>query len=208
MLVRDRGIRGIVISLKDGLQSAREISLIENPENPGMVLVQVGAGVKMSYLAKYTARHGLSGLEGLVGVPGSLGGALIMNAGAEGIEIGPSVRSVSRINEKGEVERLNRDQLDFQYRKTIFPPGGGVIFKAELELRKGSLVEIQEKIDSHLRKRARTQPLDIPNSGSVFRNPPGEKAGRLIEELNLKGYHSKDEHQLIYLYLKDQDQRS
>ena len=188
LLVRDRGIRGIVLSLKDGNSETKKISLCENPENSETVLVQVGASVKVSYLAKYTARHGLVGIEGLAGVPGSIGGAVTMNAGAEGTEIGSFIRSISRITEKGNLQTLNRKALDFQYRKAIFPSGKGIVIKAELELRKGRSVDIQERIDRNLQKRNQTQPLNIPNCGSVFKNPPNDKAGRLIESLNLKGY--------------------
>ena len=188
LLVRDKGIRGIVVSLKDAFPAAKKISICEKPDDTERVLVRAGAGVKMSYLAKHTSRQGLWGLEGLVGVPGSLGGTLVMNAGAEGVEIGPSVRSVSRVTSRGELQRLNRNEMEFQYRKTVFPPGGGVIVEAELELQKGRAVEIQEVVDRNLRKRNLSQPLNIPNSGSIFKNPINDKAGRLIEAAGLKGF--------------------
>ena len=141
----------------------------------------------MSYLAKHAARYSLTGIEHLVGIPGSLGGAIIMNAGAEGTEIGQVLRSVTRITPDGEIQTLKRDELSFEYRKTIFPDGEGIIIEAELELGEGNRPEIQNAMDRHLLRRSQTQPLTVPNSGSVFKNPDGDTAGRLIESLGLKG---------------------
>ena len=110
-----------------------------------------------------------------------------MNAGAEGTEIGQVLRSVTLLNPDGEIQTLKRDELTFEYRKTIFPNGEGIIIEAELELEEGNRPDIQNAMDQHLSRRSRTQPLTIPNSGSVFKNPEGDKAGRLIESLGLKG---------------------
>ena len=192
LLVRDNGIRGIVISLKEGFKSAKDIVFYANQDDPNTVKVCAGAGVKMSYLAKHTARQGLTGLEALVGIPGSLGGGIIMNAGAEGTEIGKSIETLTRITNDGRIQTLKRQDLTFQYRNTFFPPGGGIIVEAELKLRKGKPIEIQNTIDRYLHKRNQSQPLNIPNSGSIFKNPPGQKAGRLIEEVRLKGYSVGD----------------
>ena len=141
----------------------------------------------MSYLAKHAARYSLTGIEQLVGIPGSLGGAIVMNAGAEGTEIGQVLRSVTLVTPDGEIQTIKRDELTFEYRKTIFPNGEGIIIEAELELEEGNRPDIQNAMDQHLSRRSRTQPLTIPNSGSVFKNPEGDKAGRLIESLGLKG---------------------
>ena len=189
LLIRDNGIRGIVVSLKESFKSAKDITFYEDAEDPNYVMVSAGAGVKISYLAKHTARNGLTGLEALVGIPGSLGGGIIMNAGAEGTEIGEFILTLTRITHGGRVQVLKRGDLTFQYRKTFFPKDeGGIILKAELKLKKDDLVKIQNNITRYLSKRNRTQPLNIPNSGSVFKNPDGDKAGRLIEKAGLKGY--------------------
>ena len=90
------------------------------------------------------------------------------------------------------VQVLKKEDLTFQYRKTFFPPGDGVVIEAKLNLKKGDPVKIQNNINRYLEKRNRTQPLNIPNSGSVFKNPIGGKAGRLIEEVGLKGYSVGD----------------
>ena len=187
MLVSDRGIRGIVVSLKDQFKDIKRPLFFRKETGNRRAVIKAGAGVKMSYLAKHAARYSLTGIEQLVGIPGSLGGAIVMNAGAEGTEIGQVLRSVTLLNPDGEIQTLKRDELTFEYRKTIFPNGEGIIIEAELELEEGNRPDIQNAMDQHLSRRARTQPLTIPNSGSVFKNPEGDKAGRLIESLGLKG---------------------
>ncbi len=188
LLVSDRGFRGIVLSLKENFKSIQAPLFWRTAEGEEKAVVKVGAGVKMSYLVKYLARYSLTGIEDLVGIPGSLGGAVIMNAGAEGTEIGQAIRSVTRVTSQGEIEVTQKKDLIFRYRKTLFPDGGGIVVEAELELKKGEAVDIQNKIDRHLSRRRNTQPLSLPNSGSVFKNPEGDKAGRLIEAAGLKGF--------------------
>ncbi len=188
LVVSDRGFRGIVLSLKENFKSIQAPLFWRTAEGEEKAVVKVGAGVKMSYLVKYLARYSLTGIEDLVGIPGSLGGAVIMNAGAEGTEIGQAIRSVTRVTSQGEIEVTQKKDLIFRYRKTLFPDGGGIVVEAELELKKGEAVDIQNKIDRHLSRRRNTQPLSLPNSGSVFKNPEGDKAGRLIEAAGLKGF--------------------
>ncbi|MBT5027364.1 MAG: UDP-N-acetylmuramate dehydrogenase [Nitrospina sp.] len=187
LLVSDRGLRGVVISLQDRFKEIKRPLFFRKETGNRRAVIKAGAGVKMSYLAKYMARYALTGMEDLVGIPGSLGGAIIMNAGAEGTETSQLIRSVTRITPDGEIETLTRDNLIFEYRKTIFPTEKGIIIEAELELEEGDRTEIQNAMDQHLSRRAQTQPLTVPNSGSVFKNPEGDKAGRLIESLGLKG---------------------
>ncbi|MCH8157430.1 MAG: UDP-N-acetylmuramate dehydrogenase, partial [Nitrospinae bacterium] len=150
--------------------------------------ILAGAGVKLSYLAKYAARYGLTGIERLAGIPGSVGGAVVMNAGAEGTEIGQVIRSVTRVTMSGEVETLKKDELTFSYRKTDFPSGTGIVIEAELDLAKGETTAVHRTMDDHLSRRSSTQPLNMPNSGSIFKNPQDDTAGRLIESSGLKGY--------------------
>jgi UDP-N-acetylmuramate dehydrogenase len=188
LLASDRGIRGIVISLKKCFKEIKRPLFFKKEDGKRRAVIKVGAGAKMSYLAKHAARFSLKGIERLVGIPGSLGGAIIMNAGAEGTEIGPVIRSVTRINRNGEIETLNHEDLSFQYRKTVFPDEPGIITEAEIELEEGDRSEIMSTMDRHLSKRAQTQPLTIPNSGSIFKNPEGDTAGRIIESIGLKGY--------------------
>ena len=187
LLVGDRGIRGIVVSLKNCFKSIKRPVFYKTPDGKERAVIQVDAGVKLSYLAKYAARYGLKGIESLVGIPGSVGGAVVMNAGAEGTEIGQVLRSVKRIDLDGEVETFNKDEIKFTYRKTIFPSEEGIVISAELDLEKGEISEVHRKMDDHLSRRSSTQPLTMPNSGSIFKNPEGDSAGRLIESSGLKG---------------------
>ena len=187
LLVGDRGIRGIVVSLKNCFKSIKRPVFYKTPEGKERAVIQVDAGVKLSYLAKYAARYGLKGIESLVGIPGSVGGAVVMNAGAEGTEIGQVLRSVKRIDLDGEVETFDKDEIKFTYRKTIFPSEEGIVISAELDLEKGETSEVHRKMDAHLSRRSSTQPLTMPNSGSIFKNPEGDSAGRLIESSGLKG---------------------
>jgi UDP-N-acetylmuramate dehydrogenase len=188
LLASDRGIRGIVISLKECFKEIKRPLFFKKEDGKRRAVIKVGAGAKMSYLAKHAARFSLKGIERLVGIPGSLGGAIIMNAGAEGAEIGHVLRSVTRITRNGEIETLKGGDLSFQYRKTIFPGESGVIIEAEIELEEGDRSEIMSTMDRHLSRRAQTQPLTIPNSGSIFKNPEEDAAGRIIESIGLKGY--------------------
>jgi len=187
LLAPDNGIRGIVISLKNSFRSIGAPVFEQSAEKKDKAVLRVGAGVKLSYLAKYAAKYSLTGIEHLVGIPGSLGGAIIMNAGAEGTEIGPFIRSVTRVTPKGEVEVLQGNEINFSYRKTVFPTEGGIIVEAELELEKGDMKKIHETMNSHLVRRSSKQPLTVPNSGSIFKNPLNDSAGRLIESAGLKG---------------------
>ena len=188
LLASDRGIRGIVISLKECFKEIKRPLFFKKEDGKRRAVIKVGAGAKMSYLAKHAARYSLTGLERLVGIPGSLGGAIIMNAGAEGTEIGPVLRSITRVTQNGEMETLKREDISFQYRKTILPNETGIIIEAEIELEEGDRSEIMTTMDRHLSRRAQTQPLTIPNSGSIFKNPEGDAAGRIIESVGLKGY--------------------
>ena len=111
-----------------------------------------------------------------------------MNAGAEGTEIESVLRNVTHITRNGKIETLKREDLSFQYRKTIFPDEAGIVIEAEIELKEGDRSEIVATMDHHLSRRSQTQPLTIPNSGSIFKNPEGDTAGRIIESLGLKGH--------------------
>jgi UDP-N-acetylmuramate dehydrogenase len=188
LLVRDSGFRGIVICLKNSFRTLETPVFKQSADKKETAVIKVGAGVKLSYLAKYAARYSLTGMEHLVGIPGSLGGAVIMNAGAEGTEIGPFIRSVTRVKANGDVEVLKGEEIEFSYRKSVFPSEGGIVVEAEIELAKGNTETIHKTMASHLARRSSTQPLTVPNSGSIFKNPPNDSAGRLIESAGLKGH--------------------
>jgi UDP-N-acetylmuramate dehydrogenase len=188
LLVRDQGIRGIVISLKNCFKSIKRPVFFKSLDGKEKAVIQVDGGVKLSYLAKYTARYGLKGIENLVGIPGSVGGSVAMNAGAEGSEVSHVLRSVKFMTLDGEIKTYSKNEMVFAYRKTTFPSKGGIVIEAELELEKGEINDIHREMDRYLSRRGSTQPLTMPNSGSIFKNPDGEKAGHLIESAGLKGF--------------------
>jgi len=179
LLVGDNGIKGVVIVLKDRLASVEE----EGTEPPSLL---VGGGLAISDLLSYCRRNGLSGLEFMAGIPGTLGGAVLMNAGAWGKEIGEQVLDVLTVRNDGAPVALNREKAWFAYRSSSIPEGT-VIYGAKIGLQMGDRDRIAEMIAVNLKRKKETQPLDHPSAGSVFKNPPGDYAGRLIERAGLKG---------------------
>jgi len=177
LLVRDGGYRGTVVATQGCLT---EMTLIE--EN----LLRVEAGVASAHVARFAARAGLCGVEFLAGIPGTMGGALAMNAGAFGDEIWPVVESVETIDRTGRVRVRKPEDFDVAYRKVIAPAGEWFL-AARLRLKQGDTAQGQLRIRQLLEKRAAAQPIGQPSCGSVFRNPEGDYAARLIESAGLKG---------------------
>ncbi|MUT66190.1 UDP-N-acetylmuramate dehydrogenase [Paenibacillus sp. NEAU-GSW1] len=177
MLVRDKGIRGVVIKPRDGLDYVR---FEDN-------LVHAGAGYSFIKLAVMTGKNGLSGLEFAGGIPGAVGGAVYMNAGAHGSDVSRIFRSADIVLETGEVVRFEREDMQFSYRHSILHEKKGLVLEATFELTEGDRKEITTAMNAHKERRLRTQPLQLASCGSVFRNPTGDHAARLIEEAGLKG---------------------
>lgn len=175
LLVLDGGISGIVVNAR----SFNKLSLSNNNR------LYAEAGTTLPLISKYAMEMGLSGLEFASGIPGSLGGAIIMNAGANGEEIGPLIRSIKILDMSGTIHDIKEDGLEFGYRSSRLPHG--IIISAELGLKRFKKREIKDEWRKELIKRKKTQPLSLPNAGSIFKNPPGDYAGRLIEEVGLKG---------------------
>ena len=178
LLVRDGGIRGTVINTRNRLKG-----MCKRDE----CRVYVEAGVPCALIARYCGEQGLDGAEFLAGIPGTLGGALKMNAGAFGGETWAIVDSVETIDELGQVRQRNRADYDVAYR-SVSGPGQEWFLSAELRLKSGDIAESQQKIKILLERRNQTQPTNQPSCGSVFKNPPGDFAARLIEACGLKGY--------------------
>lgn len=178
MLVSDKGIRGLVIHIGKDLS---DISVSGN-------IITAQAGALMSKVASEALRAELTGFETLSGIPGSLGGGLFMNAGAYGGEIKNVVKSVTYIDESGEIYTVSNEECKFSYRHSIFCDGGKYILSAELELKKGDPSEIKAAMDDYNNRRKEKQPLSMPSAGSTFKRPEGYFAGRLIEDCGLKGY--------------------
>jgi len=182
LLVSDEGFTGVVI------QTQGCLSTLERVGERG---VRAESGVSCARLARFATRLGLTGVEFLAGIPGTLGGALAMNAGAYGGETWDRVRRVLTIDRRGEVrERLPTD-FEIGYRRVQGPPGEWFL-EAEMKLESGDATASLERIRELLERRGRTQPIGLPSCGSVFRNPPGDYAARLIEAAGLKGLRVGD----------------
>ena len=149
--------------------------------------VTVGAGYNLMKLSMKCAGLGLSGLEFASGIPGTIGGAIYMNAGAYNCSMSDIVKSVTIVNEKFEIKTLNLDLLKFGYRDSIFKSKNYICISAVLKLSFSDKEKIMNLINERKQKRLISQPLEYPSAGSVFRNPEGEFAGALIESLGFKG---------------------
>lgn len=178
VLVKDKGIRGVVVKLGNALKSM---------ECSGDKLT-AEAGVSLAGIANKAAACGLTGLEFAVGIPGSLGGAVFMNAGAYDGEMCKVVAQVTVLTSDGKIEVLSNEDLEFGYRHSSIQDNGAIIISVEMQLAIGDINEIRAKMADFTNRRTTKQPLDIPNAGSMFRRPPGYYAGTLIEEAGLKGY--------------------
>ncbi len=177
LIVRDGGIRGVVIDLTQGFSGIEE-----SPEDS--FSVRVGGGELLPRLVHWAKDRGLSGIESLIGIPGTVGGALIMNAGTRDGEISNVVQDVEWIESDGEIHIVPKASLQFEYRHFEIPRGA-VLLSARLQFHKGDVVEIQEKMKGYLEKRR--EPKGIPSAGCIFKNPPKGFAGRLIDQAGLKG---------------------
>ncbi|MDP6605263.1 MAG: UDP-N-acetylmuramate dehydrogenase [Dehalococcoidia bacterium] len=177
VLVADEGVTGVVVSLRDACGAY---------EFDGKRVI-VGAGVMLPALARAAAERGLGGLEFAVGIPGAVGGALQSNAGiGDGRAIGALVRNVEVLD--GDALRvLERDEVVFEYRTSSLRHSGLIVLSATLELNERPAAEIEAEMRELLAARAATQPTAGPNAGSIFRNPEGDYAGRVIEAAGLKG---------------------
>ena len=175
LLVRDGGIRGIVMSL---------VRLRGIKEEPGSVLYAEG-GVGMPTLIGYAIRHSLAGLEWAAGIPGTVAGCVVMNAGTKLGEMKDSVKAVRMVNMKGQLIEVEAAQVRFAYRRALLPRG--IVVGVWLQLKQGVRTEIERVVKDYLHYRRDTQPLALPSAGCVFKNPPNDSAGRLIEAVGLKG---------------------
>jgi UDP-N-acetylmuramate dehydrogenase len=180
LLIRDGGIRGIVISL---------VRLRGIKEESGSVLYAEG-GVGMPTLIGYAIRHSLAGLEWAAGIPGTVAGCVVMNAGTNLGEMKDSLKAVRMVNIKGQIVDLEAALVRFEYRRALLPRG--IVVGVWLQLKQGVRSEIERVVKDYLRYRRDTQPLAMPSAGCVFKNPLSGSAGRLIEEAGLKGAHIGD----------------
>jgi UDP-N-acetylmuramate dehydrogenase len=175
LLIRDGGISGIVVSL---------VRLRAIKELPGSILYAEG-GVGMPTLIAYAIRHSLAGLEWAAGIPGTVAGCVVMNAGTKLGEMKDSVKAVRMVNMKGQIIDVEAAQVRFEYRRALLPRG--IVVGVWLQLKQGVRSEIERVVKDYLHYRRDTQPLALPSAGCVFKNPPNDSAGRLIESAGFKG---------------------
>ncbi len=175
LLVRDRGIGGVVVSL------SRLHAIRDEPNQ----VVYAEAGVGMPTLMKYAMSRSLAGLEWAAGIPGTLGGCVVMNAGTRLGEMSAVLKAVRVVDPQGTVVDCPASAIRFSYRRAKLPQG--IVVGAWLQLKAGDREAIETTVKDYLRHRKETQPLALPSAGCVFKNPPNDAAGRLIEAVGLKG---------------------
>jgi UDP-N-acetylmuramate dehydrogenase len=185
LIVRDGGYRGAIISLK-GLKTV-EVSKEEGES----VLLRAQTGAHLSRLVDLSVRKSLTGMEFCAGIPGSVGGGVKMNAGAYGKELKDVIAFVSLINGDGIIKEVARDKLQFEYRNLVLADGT-VIVGAGFCLRRGLQADIRERISHIMGMRKTKHPLAYRSAGSVFKNPPDEPAGKIIDAVGLKGFRIGD----------------
>jgi len=185
LIVRDGGYRGVIISLK-GLEN---VAVQEGDE--GSVYIYAQAGVRLSRLVELTVKNALTGLEFCAGIPGSVGGGMKMNAGAYGTEFKDVVTEATFIDSDGVMTDVAREFLQFEYRNLRLPVGS-IIISAVFGVRKGLQADIRQHVAKIMDARKKKHPLTLRNAGSIFKNPVGMPAGKVIDEAGLKGYRIGD----------------
>ena len=188
LLVSDRGYEGAIIDLGRHDGTSFTMLGIDDQREDGKVLFDCGAGCLLSAIGSFALRCSATGFEALSGIPGCIGGACIMNAGAYGSEIGDVITAVTVLNRTGEKKRLERSELTFGYRHSSLLEEGYIVLRAEVLLDKGDPAQIEARMKELTAQRKEKQPLEYPSAGSTFKRTKGDFAGRLIEEAGLRGY--------------------
>lgn len=176
ILVKDNGIKGIVVKI-----NIKNIEITSN-------IVKVGAGNSLAEIAQILKKNELSGFEELAGIPGTIGGAIRMNAGAHGKEIKDVILRATAIDYEGNIRQFTNPEMQFEYRNSIFSQEKYIILDAELQLQKGNSEEIAAKMQEYATWRKEKQPLEYPNAGSTFKRGEGFITAVLIDQCGLKGY--------------------
>ena len=181
VLVSDDGIKGITIIIK--------IEKLEiKKQEDGKVNIKVGAGEKLGKIARKFLEEDITGFEELSGIPGTIGGAIRMNAGAHGKEMKDIVKNIKLIDYNGIEKTLTNEQMKFEYRTSILKEEKYVVTEVELELEKGNKEEIKKKMEEYLNFRKEKQPIEYPSAGSTFKRGTDFITAKLIDEAGLKGY--------------------
>jgi len=179
LLVSDKGFDGVVLIIGKDYQS---LTLVDD------TTIEVKSGCLLSQLCMFALQNELTGLEFAYGIPGTVGGAVYMNAGAYDGEISNVIETAQAIDSDSNVVTFNREQMELGYRKSIFQDIDCVITKAVFKLKKGDKAEIKAKMDDLMNRRKSKQPLEYPSAGSTFKRPLGNFAGKLIDDCGLRGY--------------------
>jgi len=177
LLVSDDGIRGIVLKI--------EFDKIEIEESGKL---KVGSGVKLAFLAQKCLKEKLEGVEFASGIPGTIGGAIRMNAGAHGSEMKDIVKKITCMTRDGKIQVISNEEAKFEYRNSIFSQNDYIILEAEIQLKKGNPEEIRSKMDEYATYRKEKQPIEYPSAGSTFKRGNDFITAKLIDECGLKGY--------------------
>lgn len=178
VLVSDKGIRGVTISIGNRMNSIKA--------DGDMIFAQAGA--LLSKVANFALKNSLEGMEFAAGIPGSIGGAVLMNAGAYGGEMKDVLTEVEILDKDGHIKMHDVNSLNLSYRHSKIMDKGGIILGAKIKLYKGNEIEIKNKMNELSQKRIEKQPLNFPSAGSTFKRPEGYFAGKLIEDSGLRGY--------------------
>ena len=180
LLVTDKGIRGLVIKI--------DIKKLKKEKKDEFAVIEVGAGNKLMALATKMKDEELSGLEGLSGIPGSVGGAIVMNAGAYGKEMKDVVLSTTCMDKNGKLYTFSNEEQEFSYRNSIFQKKDYIIIETKLKLEYGKKDEIQKRMEEYFKSRKEKQPIEYPSAGSSFKRQEGIITAKLIDDVGLKGY--------------------
>lgn len=181
ILVTDKGIRGITAKLN--FKNIKIENIADNKEK-----IDVDAGVPVGLLAQKLLKEEITGFEELSGIPGTIGGAVIMNAGAHGKELKDILKKVNAMDYNGNIHEFTNEECQFSYRNSRFQKEKYIILQATLELEKGNSTEIKEKMDEYMQFRKEKQPIEYPNAGSTFKRGEDFVTAKLIDEAGLKGY--------------------
>lgn len=180
ILVSDDGIKGIVVKI--------EIDNLKIDKQDERILVTVGSGIKLGLLAQKCLKEEITGFEFASGIPGTIGGAIRMNAGAHGTEMKDIVKTVTYVDRNGEIHKIENEQAKFKYRNSLFAHKDYIIVETEIQLEKGNAEEIKEKMTEYANYRKEKQPIEYPSAGSTFKRGADFITAKLIDECGLKGY--------------------
>ncbi len=183
LLIADQGLRGVVMEIG---KAAAGIRIVDGED------LVVSAGTLLSETAAFAAREGLAGMEFAAGIPGSLGGAVVMNAGAYGGEMKDILSGVRVLTQDGEIRVRPADELELSYRHSRMMDEQEIVLEARLNLTQDSTAVIRARMDELKKKRVEKQPLEYPSAGSTFKRPEGYFAGKLIEDAGLRGFRVGD----------------